>query len=270
MAHLYISSMSNPRVKAASKLRQGRGRAKQGRIIIDGRREVERAMRSGVAMAELFVSEQVESPETNEIVQLAERGGAEILVVTKSIFEKLAYGDRSEGFVGVAPTPEPTLDRLAFRMGENPVLAVIEQVEKPGNIGAALRSADGAGISGLIAADARTDLYNPNAIRASLGAIFSTPVAAATSEETVNWLRERDIRIYAAWVDETAIPYTQADFTVPSAIVLGNEAEGLSDAWRSEHVTPIYIPMHGIADSLNVSAAATVLFYEAWRQRNAS
>jgi TrmH family RNA methyltransferase len=143
---------------------------------------------------------------------------------------------------------------------------VLESVEKPGNLGAVLRSADGAGLDALIAADLRTDLYNPNAIRASLGTIFTLPVAVADSRETLDWLRGRGLAIVAARVDGS-VPYTEVDYRRPTAIVFGSEAEGLSEAWRAPDVTAVRLPMLGAADSLNVSAAAAVLFYEARRQR---
>jgi TrmH family RNA methyltransferase len=139
-------------------------------------------------------------------------------------------------------------------------------VEKPGNVGAVLRSADGAGVSALVVADGRTDLYNPNAIRASLGTIFTLPIAAASAEETLDWLRAQGLVLYAARVDGS-IPYTQVDYRLPAAVVLGSEAEGLSGIWHGDNTQAIRLPMLGRADSLNVSAAAAVLFYEALRQR---
>ena len=148
----------------------------------------------------------------------------------------------------------------------DPLVAVLERVEKPGNVGAVLRTADAAGVSALVVADARTDLYNPNAIRASLGTIFTLPVAQATAEETLSWLRSRRLTIFAARVNAT-LPYTEADFRGPAAIVLGSEAEGLTPAWSGAEVRAVSLPMRGAADSLNVSATAAVLFYEALRQR---
>jgi TrmH family RNA methyltransferase len=185
--------------------------------------------------------------------------------VPGSIFGKLAFGQRTEGVLGVAEMPKATLDRLL--LPDLPLVAVLEGVEKPGNLGAVLRSADAAGVSALVAADARTDLYNPNAIRASLGTIFSLPVASATTQETLAWLRDRGLAVFASRVDGS-VPYTEADFRHAAAIVLGSEAEGLSPAWSGPGVTAIRLPMCGAADSLNVSTAAAVLFYEALRQRS--
>jgi TrmH family RNA methyltransferase len=143
----------------------------------------------------------------------------------------------------------------------------LEGVEKPGNLGAVLRSADAVGVSALILADSRVDLYNPNAIRASLGTIFTVPVCEASSSEVLNWLRENKLKIFAARVDGS-VPYTQVDYRGPTAYVLGAEATGLTPAWTAPDITAIHLPMHGIADSLNLSATAAVLFYEALRQRS--
>jgi len=259
-----ISSVQNPRVKAATALRDRRQRQKQGRILIDGARELSRAVQSGVRLVEIFVcSELVENDA--QLAELFAQSGAEILEVTPRVFEKLAFGDRAEGVLGIALAPSRGLDKL--QLPDNPLVAVLEGVEKPGNVGAVLRSADAAGVSALVVADPRTDLDNPNTIRASLGTVFSLPVCSATSEETLAWLRRNRLAIYAARVDGS-IPYTQADLRGPAAIVLGSEAQGLTPAWLGEDIRPVRLPMLGLADSLNVSATAAVLFYEALRQRS--
>ncbi|MGH2513338.1 MAG: TrmH family RNA methyltransferase, partial [Candidatus Limnocylindrales bacterium] len=168
------------------------------------------------------------------------------------------------GLVGVIRTPPVGLDRLA--LPAEPLVVVAESVEKPGNLGAILRSADGAGADALIAADPRTDVFNPNAIRASLGTIFSVPVAVASSADTIAWLMARRIRIIAARVDGS-VPYTEANLRGPLAIVLGSEAHGLAGAWSMPGIEAVHLPMLGSADSLNVSVAAAILLYEARRQR---
>lgn len=260
-----ISSPQNPRVKAAAQLRDSRQRQKQGRILIDGARELLRAIESGLKPTEIFLCRELLAEADAALSERLVQSGAEILEVTARVFEKLAFGGRAEGVLAVAPTPERTLDDL--RLPPEPLVAVLEGVEKPGNVGAVLRSADGAGVSALIVADPRTDLYNPNTIRASLGTVFSIPVAKATAVEAIQWLVRQGLSIYAARVDGS-IAYTQADFRRPAAIVLGSEAEGLSTAWSGTEVTAIRLPMLGRADSLNVSATAAVLFYEARRQRS--
>ena len=260
-----IRSLQNPRVKNAVRLREGRHRSKQGRILIDGARELSRAIGAGVDLIEVFVCEALcESAEARRV--LAELGdcGAEVVQVTEPVFAKLAFGDRAEGVLGVAETPSADLADLS--LPENPLVVVLEGVEKPGNLGAVLRSADGAGVSAVVLADPCCDLFNPNAIRASLGTIFTTPVAAAGTDEVLDWLALRGLSVYAARVDG-AVSYTEVDFRRPAAVVLGSEARGLSDAWTTELVTPISLPMLGVADSLNVSATAAVLCYEALRQR---
>lgn len=279
-----ITSLQNPRVKEAARLRDRRQREKQQRILIDGTRELTLALAGGVRLREAFVCEPLcHSPESRLLLEKLPASGAEILEVTEPVFAKLAFGDRAEGVLGVADMPKRELDDLvlpASRKGDSPrreggqspfpdapLVAVLECVEKPGNVGAVLRSADGAGLSALIVADARTDLYNPNAIRASLGTIFTLPVCAVPAAEVLGWLRRHGIQILAALVEGSS-PYTEVDYRAPTAIVLGSEAEGLSSHWRGDDIRAIRLPMLGTADSLNVSAAAAVLFYEARRQRD--
>ena len=260
-----ITSVHNPRVKDAIRLRDRRHRDKQQRILIDGARELTRAIAAGIILREVFLCEPLcRGDECRELLAVLHGCGAEILQVTEPVFEKVAFGHRAEGVLAVADMPRPVLANLV--VPANPLVAVLEGVEKPGNVGAVLRSADGAGLSAVLVADARTDLYNPNAIRASLGTIFTRPVCEATSAEVLDWLRLRGLKILAARVDGS-VPYTEVDYRGPTAIVLGSEASGLSPLWSAADVTAIRLPMLGMADSLNVSATAAVLFYEARRQR---
>jgi TrmH family RNA methyltransferase len=222
-------------------------------------------VRAGVRIVELFICQELcRTDAAQRAVAAARPVAASVFDVTPAVFAKLAYGERAEGLLAVAEAPRRTLKDLT--LPSRPLVAVLEGAEKPGNVGAVLRSADAAGVSGLIVADGGTDLYNPNAIRASLGTIFSLPVVESTTVATLNWLRQHHLAVFAARVDG-AVPYDRADFTGPCALVLGSEATGLSGAWRSADVTAIALPMLGTADSLNVSAAAAVLFYEALRQR---
>jgi RNA methyltransferase, TrmH family len=260
-----ITSLQNARVKAAARLRDRRHREKQGRMLIDGVRELARAIHSGVPVREVYVCETLcQGAEVRQVLDVLPQCGAEMLRVTEPVFEKLAFGHRAEGVVGVADTLRRKLDGLL--LPPDPLVAVLEGVEKPGNVGAVLRSADGAGVSALIVANARTDLYNPNAIRASLGTIFTMPVSEAASGEAIAWLRKGGIKIFAARVDG-AVSYAEVDYRGPTAIALGSEDKGLSPLWSAEDITPVRLPMLGAADSLNVSATAAVLFYEARRQR---
>ncbi len=260
-----IISLQNQRVKDAVKLRDRRQREKQGRIIIDGAREIGHALGAGVEVVEAFICESLcSAPESQEVLRRLGKTSATLHQVTPAVFAKLAFGDRDDGVLAVARTPHAQLSDL--RLPPVPLIVVLEGIEKPGNIGAVLRSADAAGLSAVIVADAGTDLYNPNTIRASIGMIFKVPVCVASSREASDWLRTRGIKVYATRVDAPRA-YTDVDFTQPAAIVLGSEANGLSAAWDTSQVTAIKLPMRGAADSLNVSAAAAVLFYEALRQR---
>lgn len=278
---MLITSHSNPRVKAAARLRDRQGRDAQGRIIIDGTREIGRAIEGGVRIVELYVCDELLEAEQKVLVERATAVGAQRADVTRQVMEKLAFGQRVEGLLAIADTPRRSLADLEQvfhpfkrrsgpaenRPAMGPLIAVLEGVEKPGNVGAVLRTADAAGLSALIVADGGTDLYNPNAIRASLGAIFTMPTCAATSAETLAWLRSNHCQIVAAQVDGST-PYTRIDFRRPTAIVLGSEARGLSDQWQDQDITAVSLPMLGRVDSLNVSATAAVLFYEALRQRS--
>jgi TrmH family RNA methyltransferase len=265
---MQITSTANPRIKAAARLRERRGRDEQQRIIIDGVREIGRAIAGGVQITELYFFPQLCQDEAHQaILKQAGQGGAERIEVTPPVMEKLAYGNRVEGLVAVALPPRRTLADL--RLAADALVAVVEGVEKPGNLGAILRTADAAGIAAVILAGGITDLYNPNAIRASLGAIFTVPVCSARSEETLTWLRLQRRSIYAARVDG-AIDFTAANFCGGAAIVLGSEAAGLSNVWHADDVTAVKLPMLGQVDSLNLSATAAVLFYEALRQRRIS
>ena len=266
-----ITSLQNPRVKDAVKLRDRRGREKQGRILIEGIREIRQALTAGVEITEIFVCEPLfeERDATGLMDQLRSQKNLALLHVSEQVMLKLAFGDREEGLLAIGKPPQRKLSDLAPRPEAVPLFAVVEGIEKPGNLGAIVRTADAAGVSGLVVADGGTDLFNPNAIRASLGAIFTVPVCAASGADVLAWLRQQKLRIFAAKV-EAAQPYTEADFRAPSAIVLGGEAQGLSSLWSGDGISSISMPMLGCVDSLNLSASAAILFYEAVRQRQAA
>lgn len=262
-----ITSLTNPRVKAAVRLRDRREREATGLTIVDGAREILRALDAGVRIETAFLAEDLlRTPDAHAVAERL-RHRPTTIAVSPAVLAKVAYGERSDGIVAVVETPRPELADLA--LGDDPLIVVVEAIEKPGNLGAVLRTADGAGADAVIAADPRTDPFNPNAIRASLGTIFTMPVVAASAADTLAWLIHRGIRPVAAIVDATT-EYAALDLRGPLAIILGSEAEGLSATWRDPRVTPTAIPMHGIADSLNVSIAAAVVLYEAVRQRNVS
>jgi TrmH family RNA methyltransferase len=261
-----ITSRQNSHVKDTVRLRSGHERRAQQRIIVDGAREIARAIESGVRPIRLFVCEELcKSADSQKAVSTVQGTRAELLSVTPEVFEKLAFGERNDGLVLVAETPRTTLSDIALQA--QPLVAVLEGLEKPGNVGAILRSADAAGVDAVIVADGRTDLYNPNTIRASLGTVFRKNVCEASSKETIDWLRENGLSIIAARPDAKLL-YTNAQLRAGVAIVLGSEATGLSPVWTDAGATEVRLPMHGLADSLNVSTTAAVLFYEALRQRD--
>jgi TrmH family RNA methyltransferase len=263
--HSRITSRQNPRVKDAVRLRVGRERQQRGRFIIDGGRELSRAIAAGVRCLEAFVCDQLcTSAVCRDALDAIRAAGVETFEITSDVFAKLAFGDRDDGIVVVAETPRRRLQDL--RLPPNPLVAVLDSLEKPGNVGAILRAADAAGIHAVILADGRTDLYNPNTIRASLGTVFRENVCAATSAAAIEWLQSQKLAVVAARPD-AQISYSDVDFRHGAAVVLGSEAHGLTDVWHGPHITPVRLPMLGIADSLNVSTTAAVLFYEALRQR---
>ncbi len=262
---LVITSRHNPQLKDAIRLREGSERRRQKKFIIDGAREISRALESGIRPLKAFVCDELcQSTDSLHAKAACKQRCAELLPVSREVFAKLAFGDRTDGVVVIAETPHTSLASL--QLPANPLVAVLEGLEKPGNVGAILRSADAAGVDAIIIADGRTDLYNPNTIRASIGTAFRPNICETSSADALDWLRAKRLAIIAARPDAAQL-YTEIDFTTGAAIVLGSEADGLSNAWTAAGITPIRLPMHGQADSLNVSTTAAVLFYEARRQR---
>ena len=260
-----LASPSNPRIKAAARLRDRRERDETGLTLVDGARELRRALEAGIEAIEAFVCEPLVAGEDARAALDALRSRrVTVITTTEAAFAKLAFGDRAEGLVAVVRAPTRSLDDLA--LPADPLIIVIEGVEKPGNLGAILRSADGAGVDAVIAASPRTDLANPNVIRASAGTIFTVPMAAASTDDVLRWLRDRRIRIVATRVDAAEL-YTELDLAGAVAIVLGSEAGGLTEAWLGPDIEAVHLPMLGVADSLNVSVTAAILAYEARRQR---
>jgi TrmH family RNA methyltransferase len=259
-----ITSTKNPRITAAVALRDRRTRDDARLTLVDGVRELSRALAAGAGVTEVFVDESALGAEAAGVVTAAREAGATITRVGTAVLDRLAYGDRSEGLVATVTIPNLDIDALA--LPTDALVVVLEAVEKPGNLGAVLRSADGAGADAVILADPRTDPFNPNAVRASIGTIFAMRLAAAPSEQALEWLNRQGIRILAARVDAD-VDYPEVDLRGPCAIVLGSEAEGLTGTWSGDDVTALRLPMLGVADSLNVSITAAVLLYEARRQR---
>jgi len=263
-----IESPQNPQIKSVAKLRTAKGRAEQGLIIIDGKREVLRAASAGVEITQLLLPESQADAIghwwSSATADNPKSTAAELLALSDRAFSKVAFGNRQE-VVAIALTPQRSLAQLS--LGQSPIIAVLAEIEKPGNIGAILRSSDAAGLDAVVVVNPVSDLFNPNTIRSSLGTVFTQPLAEASFEAYRSWIDPRQLRHYQARLDPTSISHTKAEYHTGCAIVLGGEAEGLSAAWDelqpSQYIT---IPMRGSADSLNVSAAAAVLFYEATRK----
>ena len=263
-----ISSRQNPRFKDALALRDASQRRARMRLLVDGAHEIGRAVDAGLVVLEAWIApERVRSDVARALLPRLVSSAAEAFQTTPELLARLAYGQRDDGVIAVFEEPPTDLARL--RLPERPLVAVAERVEKPGNVGALMRSADGAGVDAVVVTDAVSDIWNPNAVRASLGTIFSLPVAVCSSAEGMAFLRSRGVSIVAARVDADAA-YDAVDLTGPVAIVVGAETSGLSEAWTGDDITPVRIPMLGLADSLNTAAAAAILLYEARRQRRAA
>ncbi len=273
---LTITSPQNPRVKRVVRLNDRRGRDGARQTVVEGVREAGLALGRGVAPVEAYLCpELIDDPEAeaaaDQLKALAATGASEVFLVSPEVFGKMAYRGESGGLLLVIPYRSPGLDDLAFRAA--PFLVVVEEAEKPGNLGAVLRTADAAGVDALIAPaplDRKgTDLHNPNVIRASLGAYFTVPAVAAENDEAIAWLRRQSIAIVATTPAAETL-YTDADLRGPVAVVIGSEAWGLSEAWLAAADVRVRIPMHGHVDSLNLSASAALLMYEVVRQRGGS
>jgi TrmH family RNA methyltransferase len=261
-----IDSPKNPRIQAAAALRDRRERVSSGLTLVDGARECRRAIDAGIVVDGAFTCPPLlHSDDGRGAVEALRAHGVPAVEVSERAFAKLAFGDRADGLILVVRTP--SADLAALRVGPEPLVLVTEEVEKPGNLGAILRTADAAGCDAVIAIRG-TDLFNPNVIRASVGTAFTVPLAAASADEAIDWLRANGLRIVAARVD-AELEYSAADLRGPLAIVLGSEAAGLSAAWQSPDIQAVRLPMLGVADSLNVSATAAILAFEARRQRTA-
>ena len=262
----HITSAQNPRVKLAVGLRDRHDRDREGLYIIEGYRALRRGLDYGVAVRELFVCPEFFQGE-NEPALLADyrKAGTQIYTTTPAIFGRMAYRERPEGLLGVAPQVRRGL--AAINLTENSLLLIAVAIEKPGNLGTILRSADATGVTGLVICDRCTDLYNPNVVRASTGTLFSVPIAESNTEDTLAWLATHKIPVLAA-TPHTTNNYTDVDMRGPVAIAVGCEMTGLNDAWMNRATMRVKIPMLGMADSLNVATATTILLYEAARQRN--
>jgi TrmH family RNA methyltransferase len=269
-----ITSLQNGRIKRVIKLNSRRRRDAAQLTLVEGIREVSRALEHGITPQEAYLCPELITDEASEannrLVQLVQKGETQLFEVPPDVFVKIAYRGDSGGLLLVIPYLQLSLSNLP--LSSLPFLAVVENVEKPGNLGAILRTADAAGVDGVIVCSdgtASTDLHNPNVIRASLGTLFSVPVAAATTCETIAWLQEHEIQIVVA-TPETESVYTAVDLQTSVALITGSEAFGLSQQWLAAADKQVRIPMHGTADSLNLSTATALLLYEVVRQRSSN
>jgi TrmH family RNA methyltransferase len=260
-----ITSLQNPRVKQLVKLRDRRPRDEAGVFLVEGYREIRRALEKNVTLQELYVSPAWFLGENEpQLIAEAERAGAQVFELSKEAFAKVAYRERPDGLLAVAPQWKRSLADLELPAA--PFLLVVEAIEKPGNLGTILRSADAAGCDAVIVCDPVTDIFNPNVVRASTGVLFSVPLVVSATEEVFAWLKTKNVRAVATTPAAEKV-YTDVDLRGPLAIVMGSEQYGLSEFWLQNCDMPVRIPMAGQADSLNVAMATIITLFEAVRQR---
>ncbi|MDG1871981.1 MAG: RNA methyltransferase [Flavobacterium sp.] len=256
-----ISSVQNPFIKSLVLLQEkAKNRKQTGTFLIEGQREITLALKGGyIIETVLFYPEICTESEATKIAP-----STALIEINKEVFQKLAYRDTTEGILAVAKTKSMQLNDL--KLSKNPLILIAEAPEKPGNIGALLRTADAANLDAVIIANPKSDLYNPNIVRSSVGCLFTNQIASGTTEEIIAFLKEQDINFYCATLQNSTSYHTQ-DYTTPTALVVGTEATGLTQEWRDAATQNIIIPMQGEIDSMNVSVAAAILIFEAKRQR---
>ncbi len=261
-----ITSTANPRVKHLVRLRRRRDRDQDRRFLIEGFRELSRAVEAGVAIETLYHCPELYLGENEPaLVEALAASGADVMELGESACRKASYRDRPEGLLAVAEQFPTDLERLM--LPHHALVLVLESIEKPGNLGTMLRTAEAAGVQGVIVCDPTTDPFNPNVVRASLGTLFLVPLAVSTTDETISWLRERGVSILASTPDGE-VPHWEAGYRGSVAIVVGSEQLGLSDRWLEAADQRVIIPMAGHADSLNAAMATGILLFEAVRQRS--
>lgn len=253
-----ITSLQNPRIKNIVKLQEKSSeRRKQNLVVIEGAREIGLALEAGLVIGQLYVCDELYGEK--EVLP-----ARQVFHISKEVFDKIAYRENSDGLIALAVPAYVLLEDL--QLPENPLIVILESVEKPGNLGAILRTMDASQADVLIVCDPKTDIYNPNAIRSSVGCVFTTRIVISTTEEVQAWLKRKGITSYAAALSATRF-YQDTDFRKACAIVMGTEATGLSDAWLENADMQIKIPMRGKIDSLNVATSTAILVFEAMRQR---
>ena len=268
-----ITSLQNEKIKNIMNLSEkSKLRKRTGLFVVEGYREVMHCLQAGYKAHSIYFNtalfdEQSQLEIVKQIETLPQNSDVRFYSLSKEVYAKVAYRESTEGLIAVINEKPLTLEQIKFSKEHNPLVLVVESVEKPGNLGALLRTADACGLDAVLVCDPLTDLYNPNLIRSSLGGIFTKQVVACTNEEAYQWLKKHNIAIFTAQLQDSEW-YYDTNFIQPSAIVMGNEAAGLTDFWRKVSNAKIKIPMLGQLDSLNVSVSAAILCYEAVRQRN--
>ena len=257
-----ITSIQNPYIKSLVQLQEkAKARKQSGSFLIEGKREIELAIKGNYQIETvLFCPEFISEKQVNSLIT----NTLNTIEISKEVYQKLAYRDTTEGVLAVAKTKSVALHDLVLPI--NPLILVLESIEKPGNIGAMLRTADAAHIDAVLLANPKSDLYNPNIVRSSVGCLFTNQISSGTTEEIISFLKEKNISIYSATL-QNSNEYHKIDYTTPTALVVGTEATGLSQLWRDHSSKNIIIPMQGTIDSMNVSVAAAILLFEAKRQR---
>lgn len=258
-----ISSLQNPAVKKILQLQEkSRARRKENSFVVEGVREISLAIKGGFEIRELYYNPELFPAEkAGNLVS----SSAEIIELSPEVYGKIAYRGSTEGVIAVVASRELSLNNIKLK-NANPLILVAEAPEKPGNIGALLRTADAAAVDAVLIANPKTDMFNPNIIRSSVGCVFTNTIATGSTAEILSFLKERKISIFGAAL-QASVPYHTADFTGATAIVVGTEATGLSEEWLGNTTRNIIIPMEGEIDSMNVSVAAGILIFEAKRQR---
>ena len=260
-----ITSAQNPKIKNLLLLQEkSKARREQGLFVVEGRRELEHCIEAGYSVRTVFVCNEIAGQADNDLRHARPDRASQIIEIPEALYRKVAYRESTEGIIAEVEYKERKLSDL--RLPENPLVMVLESVEKPGNLGAVLRSADAAGADAVLICDPLTDLYNPNLIRASIGAVFTVPTVACSSEEAIAFLQDRGIQILTAQLQDSSL-YYDVDMRRGTALVMGTESTGLTDQWRKAASAHIRIPMLGRLDSLNVSVSAAILLFEAVRQR---
>lgn len=266
-----ITSLQNPRLKELVRLRDRRPRDEAGVFLVEGYREVRRALEKRIPLRELYISPEWFLGENEPaLIKEAEAAGTQLFELSRAAFAKVAYRERPDGLLGVAPQWKHTLsdlDQAARPANRAPFFLVVEAIEKPDNLGTILRSADAAGCDAVIVCDPVTDIFNPNVVRASTGVLFSVPCVIEESSVVAEWLRAKKVRTVATTPSAKTV-YSDADLRGPLAVIMGSEQYGLSDFWLKNADCPVRIPMAGQADSLNVAMATIITLFEAVRQRS--